>query len=58
MTFPRSNFIFHDSEGFEAGAVEELEKVKKFVDEKSKKAELGDQLHAIWWDIILTSARG
>lgn len=46
----RSNptFIFHDSRGFEAGGVDELKKVKKFVSERSESKRLSDQVHVIW----------
>ena len=49
ITFPGSGFIFHDSEGFEAGGVEELEKVKAFIRERSRDPDPKKQLHAIWW---------
>lgn len=47
----RSNpgFIFHDSRGFEAGGVDELQKVKTFVSERSKAKKLVDQVHVIWY---------
>jgi len=45
-------FVFHDSRGFEAGAVEELNKVKQFIIERSKMVNLSQQLHVIWWVII------
>ena len=46
----RSNpgFVFHDSCGFEAGGASELNKVKEFVAERSKKRDLCDRVHAIW----------
>ncbi|KAF9505100.1 hypothetical protein BS47DRAFT_1354342 [Hydnum rufescens UP504] len=40
-------FIFHDSGGFEAGGVEELEAVWKFIRKRSLASPL-NQLHAIW----------
>ncbi|KAF9506468.1 hypothetical protein BS47DRAFT_1333835 [Hydnum rufescens UP504] len=40
-------FIFHDSGGFEAGGVEELEAVWKFIRKRSLASPL-KQLHAIW----------
>ena len=48
ITYLGSNFIFHDSRGFEAGASEEIEIVWKFIEKKSTATELKDQLHAIW----------
>ena len=41
-------FVFHDSRGFEAGGVAELNTVKSFIVERSKMSQLGDQLHVIW----------
>jgi hypothetical protein len=45
-------FVFHDSRGFEAGAVEEFDRVKEFIMERSKELYLRDQLHVIWWVIV------
>jgi hypothetical protein len=42
-------FIFHDSRGFEAGTVNELELVKEFIRDRADTRELPDQLHAIWY---------
>lgn len=49
----RSNptFIFHDSRGFEAGGVDELNKAKAFVAERSKEESFSDQVHVIWYVI-------
>lgn len=44
-------FVFHDSRGFEAGGAEELEKVKEFITKRSKRTNLSDQLHVIWYVI-------
>ena len=52
MTYPGSNFIFHDSQGFEAGASEELEAVWGFIEKQSTTIEMRDQLHAIWYVCI------
>jgi len=41
-------FHFHDSRGFEAGGIEELEIVKAFITERAQTRNLKDQLHAIW----------
>lgn len=48
----RSNpgFIFHDSRGFEAGGVDELQKVKIFVCERAKEKDLRNQVHVIWYN--------
>ncbi len=42
-----SNFIFHDSQGFESGATEELETAWGFIEKRAAETELKDQLHAI-----------
>ncbi|KAF9505330.1 hypothetical protein BS47DRAFT_1354043 [Hydnum rufescens UP504] len=42
-----SDFVFHDSGGFEAGGVEELQAVWKFIRQRSL-APPSQQLHAIW----------
>ncbi|KAF8349577.1 hypothetical protein F5887DRAFT_501875 [Amanita rubescens] len=52
ITYPGSNFIFHDSQGFESGAREELEVVWDFIKKRSAAAELQDQLHAIWYSCL------
>src|SRR6266576_2514345 len=49
ITYPGSNFIFHDSQGFESGSTEELEIAWKFIEKKSMETELKNQLHAIWY---------
>jgi len=47
----RSNpgFIFHDSRGFESGATDELELVRKFIQDRAAKGTMEEQLHAIWY---------
>ncbi|KAG9308510.1 hypothetical protein JVU11DRAFT_11854 [Chiua virens] len=49
----RSNpgFIFHDSQGFEAGSIEEFEKMKQFVSDCANTAFLKKRIHAIWYCI-------
>lgn len=42
-------FIFHDSRGFEAGSLEELDSVKVFLATRLEGTELRDQVHAIWY---------
>ena len=42
-------YIFHDSRGFEAGTVNELQLVKDFIRDRANTNELPDQLHAIWY---------
>ena len=47
--------MFHDSRGFEAGAVDELDLVKGFIESRLKEKELDQQLHAIWFTFLLYS---
>ncbi|KAG9311071.1 GTP-binding protein [Chiua virens] len=49
----RSNpgFVFHDSRGFEAGSVDEFNKMKDFVAERAKTTFLKKRVHAIWYCI-------
>ena len=49
ITYEGSNFIFHDSQGFESGAKEEIEVVWDFIEKKSAASKLENQLHAIWY---------
>jgi hypothetical protein len=56
IRFPsRPGFVFHDSCGFEAGSVEELASVRKFVEDSSKVTDIRNQLHAIWYELNLVS---
>ncbi|KAF8341069.1 hypothetical protein F5887DRAFT_977176 [Amanita rubescens] len=57
ITYPGSNFVFHDSQGFESGSTEELEIAWKFIEKKSAETELKNQLHAIWYCIPMDSPR-
>ena len=41
-------FVFHDSRGFEAGSIDELVKVRQFVEDSSAATKISRQLHAIW----------
>ena len=49
ITYSGSNFIFHDSQGFEAGASGEMEIVWNFIEKRSVAFEMRDKLHAIWY---------
>ncbi|KDQ16226.1 hypothetical protein BOTBODRAFT_257620 [Botryobasidium botryosum FD-172 SS1] len=52
LRFPGNRgFVFHDSRGFEAGATEELEKVRAFIDGRAAERSVDRQLHAIWFCI-------
>ena len=57
MIYEGSNFVFHDSEGFEAGTSKELEVVWKFIEDRSIANELRKQLHAIWYFILVLCCR-
>ncbi|KAH9061036.1 GTP-binding protein [Lactarius vividus] len=50
-------FIFHDSCGFEAGSVEELAIVQKFIRRRSGERLLRDRLHAIWYCVPMDNRR-
>ncbi|KDQ17675.1 hypothetical protein BOTBODRAFT_105144 [Botryobasidium botryosum FD-172 SS1] len=54
LRFPSNpGFVFHDSRGFESGAVEELELVRKFIQEQANLGSVSKQLHAIWYKVRL-----
>jgi hypothetical protein len=52
ITYPGSDFIFHDSLGFEAGGSKEIETVWNFIEKRSAAVEMKDRLHAIWYLIL------
>ena len=52
ITYCGSNFIFHDSQGFECGAAGEVEIVQKFIEKWSIETDLRNKLHAIWYFLI------
>ncbi|KAL4062422.1 hypothetical protein V8B97DRAFT_2037842 [Scleroderma yunnanense] len=47
-------FIFHDSQGFEAGSDSELRSIKKFIAEQVAVMRLEKWIHAIWFCIQMT----
>jgi hypothetical protein len=49
----RSNdkFVFHDSQGFEAGRADEFLKMKEFIADRAKTTFLKKRIHAIWYCI-------
>ncbi|KIM56556.1 hypothetical protein SCLCIDRAFT_236985 [Scleroderma citrinum Foug A] len=47
-------FIFHDSCGFEAGSVDEFNKMKDFVLDRATTSHLKKRIHAIWYCIPVT----
>jgi len=57
ITYQGCNFIFHDSRGFEAGSQDELKTVREFIAERSRRLELRDQLHAIWYCVPMDDSR-
>ncbi|KAF8339357.1 hypothetical protein F5887DRAFT_889461 [Amanita rubescens] len=57
IIYPGSNFIFHDSPGFESGGNKEIESVWKFIEKWSNTADPSEQLHAIWYCIPMDSPR-
>ncbi|KDQ14858.1 hypothetical protein BOTBODRAFT_32211 [Botryobasidium botryosum FD-172 SS1] len=58
LMFPSSpGFVFHDSRGFESGAVEELRLVREFIQKKASLGSMKNQLHAIWYCFSTDSNR-
>ncbi|KAF8627689.1 hypothetical protein AX15_004298 [Amanita polypyramis BW_CC] len=57
ITYPGSNFIFHDSRGFESGSANEIKKVRDFIKKRSASKRRGDRLHAIWYCIPMDNPR-
>ncbi|KAL4066364.1 hypothetical protein V8B97DRAFT_1874667 [Scleroderma yunnanense] len=47
-------FIFHDSQGFEAGSDSELKLMKRFIAERATTMKLDKWIHAIWFCIPMT----
>ena len=41
-------FVFHDSQGFEAGGEDEFLQMKKFIADRAKTTLLKKRIHAIW----------
>ncbi|KAJ7817833.1 hypothetical protein B0H13DRAFT_1662340 [Mycena leptocephala] len=50
-------FIFHDSRGFESGALDETEKAKNFIKTQAASSSLAEQLHAIWYCLPMDTTR-
>ena len=50
-----SGFVFHDSQGFEAGSIKEFDRMKDFVTERAKTTFLKKRIHAIWQGDIYNS---
>ncbi len=44
-----TNFVFHDSRGFESGSEEEVQTMRRFINERANAGTLDERLHAIWF---------
>ncbi|KDQ19497.1 hypothetical protein BOTBODRAFT_102848 [Botryobasidium botryosum FD-172 SS1] len=56
LKFPSNpGFVFHDSRGFESGAADELELVRKFIQDKASLGSMKNQLHAIWYEYCFST---
>ena len=44
-----TGYVFHDSQGIEAGDEEKLKTLKEFIRRKCGEMRLRDKLHAIWF---------
>ncbi|KAN0137602.1 hypothetical protein V8E53_004653 [Lactarius tabidus] len=52
-----TGYVFHDSQGIEAGDEEKLEILKEFIRRKCGEKKLRDKLHAIWYCIPMDDHR-
>ncbi|KAN0132940.1 hypothetical protein V8E53_009305 [Lactarius tabidus] len=50
-------YVFHDSQGIEAGDEEKLETLKEFIRRKCGEKRLQDRLHAIWYCVPMDDHR-
>ncbi|KIM30955.1 hypothetical protein M408DRAFT_65939 [Serendipita vermifera MAFF 305830] len=50
-------FRFHDSRGFESGGIDELDRVKAFITQRSQDRKVENRLHAIWYCIPMDDGR-
>ncbi|KAK2773433.1 hypothetical protein CKAH01_03893 [Colletotrichum kahawae] len=58
ITWPgRPDLVIHDSRGFEAAGIAELEAVKEFLREKQRETEINKRLHAIWFCLEVNNRR-
>ncbi|KJA17892.1 hypothetical protein HYPSUDRAFT_205864 [Hypholoma sublateritium FD-334 SS-4] len=51
-------FVLHDSQGFEPGEVDNFNKVKRFIDQRTQMPLIKDRLHAIWLCIQIPRTGG
>jgi hypothetical protein len=42
------HFVLHDSQGYEPGETTNLDRVKKFLESRSKEPDIKNRLHAVW----------
>ena len=49
--------MLHDSQGFEAGEVENFNTVKNFIDRRRNMPEVKDRLHAVWYVSCMMHAK-
>ncbi|KAN0126343.1 hypothetical protein V8E53_015132 [Lactarius tabidus] len=52
-----NGYVFHDSQGIEAGDKVKLETLKEFIRRKCGEKRLGDRLHAIWYCVPMDDHR-
>jgi hypothetical protein len=45
-------FVLHDSQGFEAGEVDNLRTVREFINRRDRMPDIKDKLHAIWYALV------
>ncbi|KAG8912235.1 hypothetical protein FRC02_006104 [Tulasnella sp. 418] len=59
ISYPSNcRFVFHDSMGFEAGSVDEMDKVRNFIAQRSSsQGDLKDMLHVIWFCVPMDTGR-
>ncbi|KAN0129085.1 hypothetical protein V8E53_013081 [Lactarius tabidus] len=50
-------YVFHDSQGIEAGDEDKLKTLKEFIRRKCGEKRLGDRLHAIWYCVPMDDHR-
>ncbi len=48
-----AHFVVHDSQGFEPGEEQNFNIVTNFIEERKRKPELKDKLHAIWQVLVV-----
>ena len=60
ITYPNNpRFVFHDSRGIEAGAESDegselrIEHIHAFINSRARQTRLGNQLHAIWYELYI-----